>query len=542
MVEPPSNLAGFDPTANAGDCRWNPRAASDALDFKREMLKHVKGPLTGQPFIEEPWQRNLTATLHGWRRPDGTRRFRHCYCEVPRKNGKTTWLATEVVYALFCDPQSKEGAELYSAACTREQAALVYGQVCSMIRRNPLLSTRAKISNSVRQVTRILNGVVSNTAYRALPAKESQAHGFSPTFIAADELHKWPGREFYDALQTGTGARRQPLSIDITTAGFDRESICWLQHEYSQRVAAGLIEDDAFLPVIYGAPDDADWTQPDTWRDANPNLGVSLSWEYLQRECRRAQETKSYENAFRRLHLNQWTQQVTRYLQMDSWDKARASYTEDELVGRPCYGGLDLGATQDLTALVLIFRDADGRMQLLPRFWIPEQCARRIEKSDRVPYHLWARQGHLTITPGSRIDRGWVIHDIREDATKFDVRAIGYDPWQAEEVWRALHEHGIMTIKVPQNLPTLNAPTKELERALVAGDLLHPGNPCLSWQASNVEVKTDANGNVRPVKPATYQHRLRIDGIVAAIIALSIAMNQEPEPESAADLFEMVDR
>lgn len=513
--------------------------AEHAVAFKREMLQHVKGPLTGQPLILEPWQDDLTRTIHGWRRPDRTRRFRHVYCEVPRKNGKSTWLASEICYSLFCDPQSAEGGELYSAGVTAEQAGLVFGMVTEMIRRNPFLTDRAKTSPSVRRINRIFHGVVSNTFYRALPSEASQTHGFSPTFIGADELHEWPGRDFYDALQTGTGARTQPLSIDITTAGYDRESICWIQHEYAERVRDGEIDDDAFLPMLFTVPPDADWTSPKTWAAANPNLGISLSRDYLQRECRRAQECKTYENSFRRLHLNQWTQQATRFLQMAHWHAAAANYGETDLAHAPCYGGLDLSATEDLTAFLLVFR-ADGAYRTLPYLWIPEGSADRIERSDRVPYRQWARQGHLTITPGDRINYDYITAAIRELGRQFDIRQIGYDPWQADSTRLKLEEYGFACIKCPQNMRTLSAPLKELERALVAQELCHPGNPCLDWQAQNLEVINDTNGNIKPVKPKHGAHRLRIDGMVALTMALALALADATPHECTPDMFQYI--
>ena len=232
-VEPPADVNGWNPRRLAGDCRYDPKKAQHVIDFCHEMLVHVKGPLTGKPFDMEPWQEDITRTLFGWRRPDGRRRFLRAYVELPRKNGKTTWLAAMLVYCLFCEEQSRQGAELYSAAATGEQASLIYAIVAAMIERKPELKKRARILRGTRRMNVVENGVVQETFYRAIPANEGPSHGFNPTFLANDELHAWRGRGFYDALYTGCGARTEPLGIDITTAGFDRESICWLQHQYA---------------------------------------------------------------------------------------------------------------------------------------------------------------------------------------------------------------------------------------------------------------------------------------------------------------------
>lgn len=530
-------LAGFDAERCAGRTHYDPAAAAHALEFFPRMLRHVKGPLTGQPLELSDWERAATATLFGWRRRDGSRRFRHMYCELPRKNGKSTWLAGTVCYAFFCDPQSAQGAELYSAAATAEQAGLVFGQVASMIQANPLLLKRAKISRSVRRINRMHNGILQNTFYRAIPAETAQAHGFNATVIAADELHAWHGRDFYDALQTSTGARTQPLSIDITTAGWDRESICWMQHDYAQKVLDGAVDDDAFLPLLYTVPETADWTSPHTWRKANPNLGISVSLDYLARECAKAQESKAYENTFRRLHLNQWTQQATRFLQMAQWHRAARVYDDEDLVGQECYGGLDLSATTDITAWVLVFPQAGGGYRILPRLFIPEGAASRITRTDSVPYLAWAAKGHVTCTPGDAVDYEFVRGQILDDARRFKLRQVGYDPWNAYEMWQQLAKDGLQCIEIRQGARSLSAPLKELERALIAGEFEHPNNPCLNWQAQSLEVSTDPNGNIRPVRPKHGAHRLKIDGLVALVMGLALCMLRPEEVRFDASCF-----
>lgn len=536
-VAPDSGLAEFDPHRCAGRTRYDPDAAAHALDFFPTMLRHVKGPLTGRPIKLSDWEAAATATLFGWRRRDGTRRFRHMYCELARKNGKSTWLAGVITYLFFCDPQSAQGGELYSGASSAEQAGLVFNMVASMIQGNPLLLKRAKISRSVRRINRLSRGILQDTFYRALPAEAAQAHGFNATCVAADELHAWSGREFYDALQTSTGARHEPLSIDITTAGWNRETICWIQHDYATKILDGTVDDDAFFPLVYAAPETDDWTSPETWRKANPNMGVSVTQDYLARECARAQESKAYENTFRRLHLNQWTQQATRFLQMNQWHRAAGRYTEDDLAGQQCYGGLDLSATTDITAWVLVFPQEGGGYRILPRLFIPEGAAARITRTDSVPYLAWAQKGHVICTPGDAVDYEIVRGQILDDARKFGLRQVGYDPWNAYEMWQQLAKEGLQTVEIRQGARSLSAPLKELERAMIAGEFEHTNNPCLNWQAQSLEVMTDPNGNIKPVRPKHGLHRLKIDGMVALVMGLALCMLRPPEQTFDASCF-----
>src|SRR3990172_3497274 len=524
----PRNVAGFRPAELAGDCRYRQENAEHVLEFMRHFLRHVKGPKTGEPIEMEPWQEDLIKTLFGWRRPDGTRRFRQSFIFVPRKNGKTTVLAAIVTYCLFCERQSREGAELYCAAFTRDQASLLFQTVAAFVQRSQTLQDRAQINRSLKRINLVENGLPTETFFRALPAEPGAAHGFNSTMIACDELHAWKGREFYDVLQTSFGSRREPLSIDITTAGYERESICYLQYKYACGVRDGTIRDAAFLPVIYEAAESEDWQDPAVWKKANPNLGVSLSIDYLARECKRAQETKSYENTFRRLHLNQWTSQETRFLQMDRW-RALGGQPR-ELAGQECYGGLDLSSRIDLTAFVLAFPKDDGGYILLPRFWIPEGSALKIERADRVPYSNWARQDLITITSGESVDYGVIHRQLLEDAQRYDLKQVAYDPWNAEASRQYLESEGLTMIETRQVLKTLSAPMKELERSIIAGTLEHWNHPVLSWQGGNLDSYTDNSGNIKPVKPRHDAHRLKIDGMVAAIMAIGLAMLRQAEP------------
>ena len=519
--KPPSNVAGYDPAREASECWYDAQAAQRAVDFFPKFLRHVEGKLAGQPFHLEPWQAEIIKTLFGWKRPDGTRRYRVCYIEIPRKNGKSCLAAGIALYLLLSDGEF--GAQVYSAASDRDQASLVFNMAAAMIRQCPAMARRLRILDSIKRI----RYVERNSYYRAIAADAGGSHGFNPHGIIFDELHTQRTRELWDVLRTGTGARQQPVTVAITTAGHDRLSICYELHEYARQVRDGVVPDASFLPVLYGAEDSDDWRDEAVWRKANPNLGVSVSLDYLRDEAARAQESPLYENTFRNLHLNQWTQQLTRYIPMHLWDRCRESGEPQR--DTPCYGGLDLAKTQDLTAWVLVFPRSDGTYLVRPQFWIPEAAARERERQHGRPYSLWAKQGLITLVPGQVMDYRLVREQINADARAFELRQIAYDPWNATQLAVELREEdGLECLEFRQTIGNFNEPTRFLLDLVREGQLLHDGHAVLRWNADCLEVEQDKSGNVRPVKPLQMTPA-RIDGMVALIMALGLAL-RTPEP------------
>lgn len=515
--KPPRDIAGYDPVVTAGDCMYDEEAAEKAVQFFPRLMRHIKGPNAGEPFRLEEWQANVNRTIFGWKRPDGTRRYRVVFIAVPRKNGKSTWMAGNSNYVLFTDAEG--GAECYCAASDREQASLVFNLAASMVRKQPGLDKACKIRDSQKRI------VYGDSFLRAIPANEGGSHGFNSHYINGDELHAWPGRDFYDVLHTSTGARGQPLETYITTAGYDRNSICYEVYQYAKQIRDGKIDDPSFLPVIYEAEEADDWTDPEVWAKANPNLGVSVSLEYLASECAKAKANPAYENTFRRLHLNQWTSQESRWLQMDKWRKCPGTKGEIE-ESAVVFGGLDLSSNVDVTAWALAQKLDDG-YRLQCHYFIPEGRMREAEKRDRVPYSQWAIAGWVTPTPGDAIDYAYVHRRIVQDSERYNIGAVGYDPWNAEPTRIHLENEGLTMVQMRQGVKTLSTPCKELERCVIEGKLDHSGDPVLEWMAENVQVKTDDSGNIKPVKPAHGGSAKRIDGIVAAVMAINAAQLTE---------------
>lgn len=501
---------------------WYDEAAAErAVGFFHDCLVHVKGEWKGRPLDLAPWQADqIIRPLFGWKRGNA-RRYRTLFCMVPKKAGKSTLAAGIALYLLFCDDE--KAGEIYGAASDRQQAGIILDMCKNMVSASPALRSRAKV------YARSIVVPSTGSSYKVVSSDAYSAHGFSASGIIFDEVHTQPNRELFDALTTGMGARRQPLTVAITTAGYERESLCFQMYQHARDVRDKIIVDDTFLPVIYEAPQESDWTAPATWRIAHPGIGISTSEEFIATECEKAKQLPAYENAFRRLLLNQWTAQETRWLSMEQWD--RNEHPLPELEGRECVAGLDLSITTDLSCLCLAF--PDGKLvHLAPYFWAPAEQVRQRALRDQVPYQTWVDQGFIETTPGKSIDYAVIRKRINELAERVKIKCITYDPWNAHDLVKQLAADGFTMIPMRQGFVSLNAPTKEFERRLLAAELNHAGHPILRWMANNVTVKTDAAGNLKPDKESSAD---RIDGIVAAILALS-GIGAAPE-EKKYDIF-----
>jgi phage terminase large subunit-like protein len=490
---------------------FDERAATVAERFFDRMLVHIEGPMAGKPFILEPWQRSIVREVFGRKRDDGLRQYRKVYIELPRGNGKSTWCSGFALHLLAVD--GERSAKVYSAAADKSQAAIVFETAEKMVSASPFLSQHIRAFRN-----RTMEYDATGSKYLVLSSDAFTKHGLNPSGIIFDELHAQPNRELYDVLNTAMGKRAQPLMIMITTAGYDRNSICWEQHEYALKVRAGIIEDPTFLPVIYAADTDDEWTSPATWRKANPNFGVSVKEDFLWQECQTALQSPAYQNTFRRLYLNQWTQQETRWIDMKSWDGCNGPLPD--LAGRTCYGGLDLASTTDIAACVLTFPPVEEGEPtwLLPFFWIPTDNMIERERRDRVPYSTWVREGLVEATPGNVIDYAYIRARINALKAMYDIQEVAYDPWNATQLSLQLQDDGIVMVEMRQGFASMTAPSKELLRLVLAKQVAHAGNPVLRWMADNVTARSDPAGNVKPDKGKSTN---KIDGIVASIMALA---------------------
>lgn len=503
--------------------RFDRQAAEMALAFFG-FLRHSKGEWAGQPFVLSPWQMFTLWVLFGWRRADGTRRFRTGYEEVPRKNGKTTKLAGVGLLLLVAD--GEPGAEVYSAATKRDQAKICWSEAARMVARSPALAgmiTHARAAST-------LSVEATASKFEPLSADSNTLDGLNVHVALIDELHAHKTRGVIDALDTATGARRQPLVYIITTAGFDRASVCFDYHEYARQVLEGTIEDDSFFAFIASIDEGDRWDDPAAWAKANPNLGVSVKLDDLERKAARAKKLPAALNAFLRLHLNVWTQQSTRWINIDLWGENNAHPIDEALLpGRPCYGGLDLSSVSDITAWVLVFphEDDPGQLDILARFWCPAARLDDSENQYREQYQAWAAAGHLTATEGDGVDYSAIRAQVLQDASRFQLVSMNVDRlFQGYQLAQELADEGIEIFGMGQGFLSMAIPMKEFERRLLARQLHHGDNPVLKWMAGNMAVRSDPAGNLKPDKAentgsrgGAKKHR-KIDGIVGLVMAI----------------------
>ncbi len=492
---------------------WDGDAARHAVAFFGH-LRHSTGEWARQSFELLPWQCFVIGSLYGWKRKDGLRRFRTAYVEVARKNGKSVMLAGTALYALVADGEL--GSHVYAAATTRDQARIVFGEAERMVEASPALRAR---------VTRTVNNLAvlpTSSWFRPLSADASKMDGLNVHFAAVDEVHEHPNAEIIQKLNTATGARRQPLIFEITTAGYDRLSVCWQHHEFSVKVLEGSVPaeaSDSWFAYIATIDEGDDWTNPAVWIKANPSLGVTVKVEDLKRQVDEAREMPAQQNAIRRLRLNEWTEQVTRWIDMGVWADGNQPFDEEELIGRPCYGGLDLARVNDLSSLALVFppEQPDEMVKVIWRHWCPEDDILRRARRDRAPYTVWRDTGFLTATEGNTTDFKFIEAGILALAAKFNILEIAYDRTFAGEIVRNLQDEGVTMVEFGQGFISMGPAAAEFMRLLIGRTLQHGGNPVATWCASNVTARRDPAGNEKPDKERSTE---RIDAIVAAIMAV----------------------
>lgn len=516
------------------------------------MLRHSKGKWgrgKGELIRLDAWQQFVIWVAFGWKRDNsdrwiettadgqvqdtrGMRRFRALYEEVARKNGKSTKAAGLGLYLAFAD--GEPGAEVYSAATKRDQARIVHKEAIRMVRKNAGLK---KYINIVKD-----NLSLEQTAskYEPLGADSDSTDGLNVHGYIADELHAWKNREMWDVLETATGSREQPMGIAITTAGVDRRSICYEKHEYTRKVLEGWkdgsFEDDTWFGIIFTLDDDDDWRDEKVWVKANPNLGVSKYFDDMRMKAKRASQSAAALNNFLRRELNVWVQGVVKWMPMDDWRACNGSVSalefENRLKGMTCYGGLDLSSTSDITAFVMAFLDEDENVFVLCRFWVPEDTLEGIphyrSSDDAKHIQQWVKDGFIEATPGNVIDYDFIFEQIEKDADGYKIDQVAFDRWGAARVVQVLENKGMTMVQFGQGFASMNPPMKELERLVLSKKIVHGGNPVLTWMADNLVARMDPAGNVKPDKEKS---RDKIDGIVALIMALDLAL-RHPEKKS----------
>ena len=562
---------------------YDAEKAQQAIDFI-QALKHTKGRWAGKPFILLKWQRVLIKKLFGTVDEYGFRVYRKCYVEMPKKDGKSELGAAIALYLLTFDDEY--GAEVYSAAGDKKQAGIVFGVAAEMVRKDDVLNDVCKNIDSQKRIVYY----ETNSFYEVLSSDVETKHGFNTHGVIFDELHGQPNRKLWDVLTDGSGiAREQPLIFAITTAGYDRNSICWEMHTYALKVKNRIIDDPHFLSMVYSLDEKADWEDEENWRKVNPALGTKeevinslkiidieklykgkekeeklseiKNWKRLRLDLKimdierfrddfnEARQKPAAINNWRRLRLNQWTSAETVWLPIEKWDACPDKIDMESLKGKVCYGGLDLSATTDLTSFDLIFPigcfQVDcplkslfhiGEVKILSFNFIPRERMLDKIKTDGVDYDIWEKHGYIIATEGNVVDYNVVQAKIEECLELFQVQSIAYDRWNATQIVTNLITNGYdHMIPIGQGYQSMNAPSKYFETLILDKKFNHGGNPVLRWAFSNVMILTDPAGNIKPDKGKSKQ---RIDPIVAGIMALDGVMKNA---DSGPSVYEIRD-
>lgn len=490
------------------------------------MLRHSKGDFCGRPFELMPWQREFFDKLLLTKQEDGLRQYRRAFLALPRKSGKSQMCAALGLFCLFMDDEP--GAEVIVAAGDRSQASILHTAAKHLLESCPALARRANVyRNSI---------VVPETKSTMMTVSSESAtkHGMNPSVVLIDEFHVFPDRELVDVLETGMGARRQPLTVYITTAGSNKNGPCYRDWQRAEKVRDGIIKDDAFLPCIYAAPPDADPFDEKTWKLANPNYGVTTKPEYFRQMAARAKQSPSDEIVFRTLHLNQWVNSESKWLRHGAWEANSDPLRGTD--GRVAYCGLDLASTTDTTAFVAVWPDDDGTYDIHAHVFIPEETADKASKADRVPYRQWAKDGFVTLTEGAICDYDAVRNYVLSFCERNKVRSVAIDRWNATHLTTQLVADGIDVKPYGQGYASMSAPTKLLESLILAKKLRHAGNPVLAWQMSNVTVRVDDAGNMKPSK-ANASSTSRIDSAVALVMSIGLASAESRGPEIEPEIM-----
>lgn len=521
-----TGIPGYDPWAHPAGCVFDPVEAQKPIDFFRRELVIPDGDTAGRPFEPLPWQQAIAANIFGWYRPDGTRRYRTVFILVPQKNGKTPTAAGLLMYAEYA--KGFPGAQSFFCAADLSQANIAFADASAMVKANPRLDSISTILRGYKTIEIRSNGGI----IRALTSDGDTKHGLRPFCFVADELHKHKrpsaSEPLVEVLHKKTAGQREPLEIYITTADFQRESICNDKHDAALQVLEDPSLDPYMLPVIWAADKDDDWRDPEVWKKCNPSYGITKQPEYFEQEIRAIDITPSRLNDFKRLDLNIRTGQDVSWLDMDAWKECEVADIEQYKTG-PCYVGLDLGSTDDLSALALFWPETEA---CEVHSFLPDA---KLRGKYSIQYLHWNEIGQISATPGQITDYEFIRARMRQLIGRYEIEGIGYDPWNFRldgARWR--DQDGWPMEEFRQGLQSINEPAKQLEKIIKARKLKHDGNQVLRWAASNAEVRPDPLGNIRIVKPKNH---LKIDPIVALTMAIGMAMLNGYGDDSGFQVF-----
>ena len=483
------------------------------------LLKHTGGSLAGIPFRLLPFQAEFIIQVFGVvNRKTGLRKHKEAGLHIPRKNGKTELAAALNLLTLFMDKEPQK--EIYSIASETQQAAILYHAAVSMLKQSPVLQKRVKQYKAEKKLE--TTSKEFNDLYRVLSAVAGTKDGLKTSTVFADEPHAYPDSALYDVVTEGMAHREQPLSILLSTSGYNKNGFYYRKLQYMIQVMQGVINDHSIYLMYFALDDNADWTNEDNWRKVNPALGFGVKMDYLRDKYHKALHSATDEVSFKTKHLNMWVDSAITWIRHQDWLASnKKEIIEKDIVGRTCYAGLDLSSTTDLTAFVMVFPNDDGvSYDVIARFFIPEDTAAQRSKVDKVPYLDWIREGHIIATPGNVIDYEYLYKYIRYDIEKFDIREIAFDRWNALGIITKLEEDGVTCVGFGQGFKSMSSPVKAIEALVLQKQLNHGNNPVLTWNVSNVQLVRDSADNVKMDKSKSQE---KIDGAVALAMAIGRA-------------------
>ncbi|HEM3486422.1 TPA: terminase large subunit [Streptococcus suis] len=492
-------------------------------------LSHTKGKWAGKRFDLLPWQEQIVRDLFGIVKEDGNRQFLTAYIEIPKKNGKSELAAAIALYLLYADNEAS--AEVYGAACDRNQASIVFDVAKQMVQMSRPLEKRSKIMGATKRIVNYSNAGF----YQVLSAETGTKHGLNVSGLVFDEIHAQPNRHLYDVLTKGSGdAREQPLFFIITTAGTDRNSICYELHTKALDILNGRKKDTSFYPVVYGLSDEDDWNDEANWRRANPSLGHTIGIDRVREAYQQALDNPAEENVFKQLRLNMWTSSSVAWIPEHVYAKGNDPIQYESLKGRSCYAGLDLSSTSDITAFVLVFppRFEEENYIVLPFFWLPEDTLELRCRRDHVLYDVWERHGYIKTTEGNVVHYGFIEKFIEDLSEIYHIKEIAYDRWNATQMVQNLEGMGLTLVPFGQGYKDMSPPSKELYKLMMEGKIQHGGHPVLKWMGQNVVMRQDPAGNIKPDKEKSVE---KIDGIVALIMGLDRCIRHQTDEGSVYD-------
>ena len=475
--------------------------------FFEHFLVHSKGTHANKPFVLLDWQYDIIKQLYGTYTENGLRRYRNGLILIPRKNGKTTLCAGLCLYELLFGEAS---GEVYAVANSREQARIIFGIASEMVGRSKILTKRIKIYKNA------LYNSKNRSIFKVLSRDANTALGLNASFVIFDELLAAPDDSLYNSMVTSMGARKQPLMLSISTAGFSKASFLYQLVEHGDRINSGVVNDDTFFARIYGLRDEDDWTKEDVWYRCNPSLGHTISIEFFRTEYNRAKEFPRFENAFKTLYLNAWIDHEKSWIGDSQWMLCGKDTDISEFKGETCYAGLDLSSTTDLTALVLCFYKND-KYYVFSYAFCPEENIKHRSRKDKVGYELWKNQNHLLSTPGNATDYDYVLKKLNDLSADYNISAVMIDRWNSSYLSNKLMDSGFNVVAFGQGFSSMSSPVKALERLVLSKNIIHDNNPVLRWCMSNVILKVDAAGNAKADKSKS---RERIDLVIALLMAL----------------------